>query len=293
LEEEAVTLYRTVTARFPDSPLAPQAQFLAAHGLRELGEHDAAMVELRELVGAWPDSVYRHESRLLLGNHAPDEGDLGAARRWYEQLVAEAPDDMAAVGWYRLGWVAYNEGSCKEALSSFEEAIDRSPEAPGDAAAARVARDALVDATFCYAQVGEPDEAAGWIRSRARTRGDHIAALERLTRRYAVLERAEGVAPVLRTLLAMAPDAPERVDDIRLLHRSLVRSKDFRHVGEDVATLLTVLDRRTALPELDDETRDTLRTEVLDLAHDLSLRAQRVLTDDGEGRTDAVQTAAA
>jgi hypothetical protein len=61
LEEEAVTLYRTVTARFPDSPLAPQAQFLAAHGLRELGEHDAAMVELRELVGAWPDSVYRHE----------------------------------------------------------------------------------------------------------------------------------------------------------------------------------------------------------------------------------------
>lgn len=207
--------------------------------------------------------------------------------------MAEAPDDMAAVGWYRLGWVAYNEGSCKEALSSFEEAIDRSPEAPGDAAAARVARDALVDATFCYAQVGEPDEAAGWIRSRARTRGDHIAALERLTRRYAVLERAEGVAPVLRTLLAMAPDAPERVDDIRLLHRSLVRSKDFRHVGEDVATLLTVLDRRTALPELDDETRDTLRTEVLDLAHDLSLRAQRVLTDDGEGRTDAVQTAAA
>ncbi len=280
LKEEAIGSYRTLATRFPDHELAPQALFHAAHEHRELGQFVRMEALLSELISSYPDSPYRHEAHLVLGNHAFDAGSLDEAARHFRALADEAPARLSALGHHRLGWVAYNHGDCEAALGLFETALSRAASIvdPGHDEALKVEREALVDLTFCYAQVRPPEEAADYLRARARSRSDLVAALTRMARRFAVVEQPVGTATVLRELLDLAPDRPERVEEARLLHRSVTGGAGFDRVGDDAHRILRVWQRRLTDPGQEDP--DALTEELSGLVRDLALRAHQESASD-------------
>jgi len=299
LKEEAVEIYRSLVARFPSADVAPRALYDISEEQRELGMPDERVETLEQLVERYPTSRYAAEAHLALGDVFFDKGDMVSSRAQFEALTGPE-NPYAAMAHYKLGWVAYNEGDCEAAVVSYEAALDAPPQvdrvdrlsarmgefrlpdtmvvsASDDPDALRVSREALVDMTYCYAQVRESEGAVQYLRERADRRTDLIAALRKLTRRYVVVEESAGAAVAMREVLAIAPDEPARKDDARLLHALLVRSGDYTQVGNDVALLLQVLQRSRARLRLGAEDERALYQEFSDLTRDLVLRAHEDL----------------
>ncbi|MEO0605385.1 MAG: tetratricopeptide repeat protein, partial [Myxococcota bacterium] len=313
LKEQAIGIYRTLLARWPDGELADRAQFAISQEQRELGQIEAMTQTLAELLERFPDSPFRGESLLLLGNHHYDKGRLTEARERYLQLLALDDPELNGMAQYKLAWVYVNQGVCDKAVYRFERALLAERSRPAHDVAAQVgtgrwtddgeafavpstprslddvtadealdvSREALVDVTFCYAQVGDPKTAVAYFRKWAPSRAAYVAALGKMARRYATVEQPLGAANVSRELLRLGPDAPERIDDGRLLHSTLTKTQDFSRVGDDVTRLLEIAGRRRMAPELAGEQREQLMREFEGLTRDLLLRAHRMAEEGG------------
>jgi hypothetical protein len=211
---------------------------------------------------------------------------------------------------YKLAWVHVNVGDCPEAFREFEAAMDASravaeldseESAPledarvegefavpasrtiedlvGDYGTLDVQREALVDLTYCYAQVRKPEEAAAYLHGQAASREAYVAALSKMAGRFALIEQPQGAAEVTRELLRLAPDAPERLDDSRMLHSVVRRMEDYSSVGEDVQLILRAMRRQTVGPDRDLESQALLEKEFESLARDLGTRSHRMLQE--------------
>lgn len=321
LKEQAIALYRTLVARYPDAPLAPQALFNISQEQRELGQMDSMRTTLEVLIETYPSSRYRAEADLSLGNYLFDQGEFEDAAGHYRSIVSAGPGPHLGVAHYKLGWVAYNDGDCPTAIQRFDAAITASRrdranpiveeeptrsvirpdfEVPDEVArsdqayeALRVEREALVDLTFCYAQVHEPERATQYLRERAASRSDYVAALARMARRYMVVEQPIGASKVLRETLRLAQDEPERLDDARLLNAILTQTADYRDLGDDAELMLRVLERRLTRLDMGSEEATELRTEFGGLLRNLALKSDKALRGDGKGEATADQTARA
>ncbi len=307
LKEQAIGIYRNLLSRWPEGDLADRALFAISQEQRELGQIVEMNATLTELLQRFPDSPFRGESLLLLGNHHFDEGRFEEARQHYLQLLAIDDPLLNGMAQYKLGWVYVNQGLCEKAVYRFERAllaergrpegavvvgagrftgdedgafaVPTTPKSPEDAASADVldvSRESLVDVTYCYAQVGDPKEAVGYLRRWAPSRAAYVAALVKMAQRYATVEQPLGAATVARELLRLGPDAPERIDDGRLLHSTVTKTADYSRVGEDVRRMLEIAGRRRMAPELTAEQREQLMREFEGLTRDLLLRAHRM-----------------
>lgn len=308
LKEQAIAVFRRLVTRFPDAVLSGPALFDIAQEQRELGMFDEMKATLEELVQGHGDSPYRTEALLSLGDHHFDRGELDEAGRYYQLIIDAGPGPFVPISHYKLGWVAYNNGDCEHTVERFEAAlrasapdqrVARAPLAPAKQAwfagefaiptapvlqttgqnyeALRVEREALIDVTFCYAQVRPPDEATAYLRKWATRRDDYVAALSKMARRFLLVEQPAGAAPVIRELLSLAADDPERLDDARLLHRVVVRLEDYTRVGEDVGAILQAMRRRRLQPAVLEAERAQLALEFSALTRDLALRANRLV----------------
>ncbi|MEM6928089.1 MAG: tetratricopeptide repeat protein, partial [Myxococcota bacterium] len=313
LKEQAIGAYRTLLAKWPTTGLADQAWFAISQEQRDLGKIDEMTATLRELLRRFPDSPFRAEALLLLGNHEYDNARFEAAKERFNELLALNDPKLIGMAHYKLAWVNVNQGACPEAVAEFQRAMRaerrRARSAPratgpqarwsdedgafavpvtaqtlGESAAAEsldVGRQSLVDVTYCYAQVGDPQTAVAYLRKWAPSRAAYVAALGKMARRYATVEQPLGAAHVSRELLRLGPDAPERIDDGRLLHSTLIQTQDFSRVGDDVTRLLEIAGRRRMAPELSGEQREQLMREFEGLTRDLLLRAHRMAEEGG------------
>jgi cellulose synthase operon protein C len=303
LKEQAISTARQLLVSFPDAAVADRARFLVAEELRDLGEDDAMRDALEGLVREHPDSPLVPEARLRLGRYHFENNDLALAGRAYKAVIADDDTSLHPLAHYRLAWVQVNEGDCKVALGSFEKAMEQAGERPPappavsrqargfalpdlapEVAARRVdvAREALVDSVWCATQVKKPDEVMAWLRDQARDREAYVAALAKLGRRFAILEEPGGAAEVARRLLELGPDEEDRLEDARLLHHSVGRTRDYTRVDRDVTYILEAFGRARVGPRVDAERAGRLAEESESLARDLALRADRQRRGQGE-----------
>ncbi|MBW2258717.1 MAG: tetratricopeptide repeat protein, partial [Deltaproteobacteria bacterium] len=239
LKEQSIATYRMLLVRYPDFHLADRVLFSIGQELRELGEFEEMRTTLEQLVKAYPDSPYRSEALLILGDFHFDKAEFAPAARYYQQIVAHGQPQLLGLAYYKLAWVHVNVGDCPEAFREFEAAMEASravaalhtEEAPpledarvegefavpasrtiedlvGDYGTLDVQREALVDLTYCYAQVRKPEEAAAYLRGQAATREAYVAALSKMAGRFALIEQPQGAAEVTRELLRLAPGVP-------------------------------------------------------------------------------------
>ncbi len=324
LKEQAISTYRLILDRYPDTHLADRILFNISHEQRELGLFDEMRTTLENLVKEHPDSTYQAEALLVLGDYHFDRSELVRAEQYYKKLIKLGDSPLLGLAHYKLAWVDVNLSNCEGALDNFESAITsaRAAQSRGLSITPRTAasesslrgefeipevhaqaqsfaghqsldvqREALVDLTYCYAQEREPEQATAYLRAQASTREAYVAALSKMANRYALIEQPRGAADVSRELLRLAPDDAERLDDARMLHTAVTRMGDYTHVGEDVPLVLRAMRRQLLAPDLETEAAELLTKEFELVARDLATKSHKALLDDAVESTGKEWTA--
>ena len=317
LKEQAVGVYESILKRFPKTHLADRILFNISHEHRELGNFDDMKTYLERLVQEYPDSPYRNEALLVLGDYYFDKVEFDPAEKYYKEILDKNEGVLLGLAHYKLAWVKVNKGNCKAALTHFEDAILETREqqklrARGNVQQASkgphvspsfaipedrdadasfaghktvdVQREALVDLTYCYAQERKPEDAVSYLKKMASTREAYIAALSKMANRYAVIEQPRGAAEVSRELLSLAPDDEERLDDARMLHNAVIRMKDYSLVGDDVRLILHVLRRRLLDPNLQESASKLLVSEFEAIARDMATKSHELLMNPSSAK---------
>jgi tetratricopeptide (TPR) repeat protein len=311
LKVQAIDIYENILKNYPDTHLADRILFNISHEHRELGDFDKMLAALQRLVDNYPQSPYRSEALLVLGDYYFDKVELETASRYYEGIIRARDPLLLGLAQYKEAWVKVNFGDCQSALTHFESAITaarnvKAKEAKQQALIERepridppfeipdadprfafaghksidVEREALVDLTYCYAQERPPEKAVEYLEAHASTREAYVAALHKMALRFATLEQPKGAADVTRELLRLGSDDDERLDDARLLHSVVTRMNDYSQVGEDVDLILKAMRRRLLRPDLDEAGQKQLVREFEMISRDLATRSQKVLADN-------------
>ena len=317
LKEQAIATYESILSNYPDTHLADRILFNISHEQRELGEFDKMRKALERLVKEHPQSPYKTEALLVLGDFYFDKLQFAQAQSYYNDIAKENQGPLVGLAHYKLGWVDVNLSNCKHALYNFEKAIKvtrraqkkadekkkkkkdtrkalgaqlqgefaiPTPEEEDQQFAGHksvdVQREALVDLTYCYAQERKPEKAVPYLRSLASSREAYVAALAKMANRYALIEQPRGAAEVARELLRLAPDEEDRLDDARMLHTAITRMKDYSQVGEDAKLVLTAARRQLLKPALSHEAAELLRSEFELISRDMATKSHELLTNE-------------
>src|SRR5690606_11392400 len=130
-------------------------------------------------------------------------------------------------------------------------------------------RSASAALVYCSSQERMADAALSYLRGLAPDRLTYVAALERLARRYGVLDENAGALSTLRELLRLGPVNDDRLEDARQLHTVLRAREDYSAIDQDIALLTEFLDRYSGAARVTGSQRGRLREEFEVYSRDL------------------------
>jgi cellulose synthase operon protein C len=125
LKEQAINTYTFILQHYPKTHLGGRILFNIAHEHRELGNFDEMVTNLQRLVKEYPDSPYRSEALLVLGDYHFDKTEFATAEKNYREIIDQKEGPLVGLANYKLAWVFVNLANCKKALENFEEAISQ------------------------------------------------------------------------------------------------------------------------------------------------------------------------
>lgn len=168
--DEAVTRYRQLLERYPESAFQDDALYRLGTALHRAGKREAAREPLERLIAT--DSVYRGRALARLGDIEHVEGNVDAAVAAYTQLAEADPEHADTEGgWTILAELELERGQPAAALAWLDR---REPRLESDAstlalrvrAAARADRTTNAESALERLALGFPD--AGDAIARAR-----------------------------------------------------------------------------------------------------------------------------
>ncbi len=283
LKERAIGIYDRILQEFPDFQDRDKVLFFISHEYRELGDYDKMREYLGKITTEFPQSRYRNEALLVLGDFHFDRSELGEAERFYQSILASPESQTHAMARYKLAWVRVNRLDFPGALKLFEDTITHLLDEEGDGAPSRridLRREALVDLVFAYTEVHKkPADQLGYFRRLADSRTTYLAALSRLGRRWFVKGEYTYAGTVYRELLALGADNEDSVEWAQRLYDGVVREKRFDHVEQDVQLLGGVYLSRRFDWRLGEKERGNLRQEFEAYSRDLATKGHLAATD--------------
>lgn len=81
---------------YPNSALAPSAQYWIGNALYALRDYKAAIAEQQKVVATWPDHAKAPDAMLNIASSQAELGDVNGARNTLRALVAKYPNSPAA-----------------------------------------------------------------------------------------------------------------------------------------------------------------------------------------------------
>lgn len=127
--EKAMTLYKYLVEKYPDSPLAERTQLIMAYAALDRGDAVTALQEIKVFKEKFPESleksyIERAKAEALLTLSKYEE-----ALSIYKNLESSAKEpSMRAEASYRIGDVLYSSGQSLEAVAAYREALKKYPE---------------------------------------------------------------------------------------------------------------------------------------------------------------------
>lgn len=301
LKQNAIILYQEFTKNFPQSPLAARAWFNQGQEYRELGKYEEMRSTFESLNEKFPEHPLSLEALMVLGGDHFDRAQLDKAAERFQKVTQAKLHRMSGLASYKLAWVYVNQDKCPKAIEAFQHAIIKLNEwfkgsgkkeyQEGLYSELDVRREALSDMMFCFSKEKKYEgKAVKTIQKLAHDRSSLVAALEKLSKRYALLgpqgkDRSQAVVnpkskdmrDVSRTLLDFAPASDRRLDDAQTLHASLLQLKDYQQVGDDVRRISDMIRRSISEPQLAEAEREQLLNEFERYVRDLATKAQEHL----------------
>lgn len=146
----ALSSYRNLVRRFPNSPEAPDALYQVARLEEEAGSYNRAFTSYKRLVERYPRTdyfddaisrIYEIGTMFLEGERLrflglPTFPSMDRAVEMFETIIENAPfGRYAARAQFNIGLAREKQGNVAQAIAAFQETVDRYPnsEVAGDA----------------------------------------------------------------------------------------------------------------------------------------------------------------
>ena len=129
--------------------------FYLAYTLQQEKRPEAPAAFAR-LVAEYPQSRFRADGYLNLGDAAFERADMPAAVENYQKILALPPGRVTDYARYKLGWCFYNQHQPQAAYETFAALAQSS---------GRVAEAARKDAVRAFAEFGQPEKAKTAFRA--------------------------------------------------------------------------------------------------------------------------------
>ncbi len=184
--EGAIRSFARILEAYPSFARADEVLYSLAASLEDLHQMDRARQVYLRLVRDHPGSRFVPYAWLAFGEFYFGEGDMSAARQFYERVL-ETPAErnpMFGFALYKLAWVHYNLEDFRASLATFTRVLDHAREHPDARDAEALARQARRELVMPYARVGRPALALAFFRRQARSDEETLEMMESLGALY-------------------------------------------------------------------------------------------------------------
>ena len=277
LKTRAIDLYRRILAEFPDYAHQDKVLFFMAHEYRELGQFDRMMQSYTDLVERFPESPYRLETYLLIGDYHFDSMNLEGAEASYRTILAAPESHVHGMARYKMAWCHINRSRYPEALALLETLVaDRRYEEQKTEIDSykriNLRREALMDLAYCYTEVKPSEEALEYFADLSDSKSLYLAVLDKLGQRYLLKEHWTAAADVYRTILSLSRNTTKNTAYAERLFACAQKATDMRDPEKNVRALIGVLEQVEYSWRIDPEEKARLNREFEVYARDMATR---------------------
>lgn len=92
----AITGFQSFMANFPNSQLAPNAQYWTGNAHFQMRDYKAAIAAQQRVISVWPDNPKAPDAMLDIASYQAEMGDSKSARETLSELIKKYPTSPAA-----------------------------------------------------------------------------------------------------------------------------------------------------------------------------------------------------
>lgn len=153
--EQLIATFRNLVDTSPNYPQMDRALFYLAFAYQDLNNFDDALRVYRTLIQRFPQSPFVPNAYLSFAEHYFEEGDMEAARQFYERVLAVQDESNQVYGYalYKMAWVLYNLQDHEGALQKFFEVIEYARQHPDSPSVTPLLRNARMELVTVYGSV--------------------------------------------------------------------------------------------------------------------------------------------
>ncbi|MBS1152656.1 MAG: repeat-containing protein [Myxococcaceae bacterium] len=272
LKQKAMQIYNRILRENPDFKDGDKVTFYLAHEQREMGDFDALLKTLGDLIKKYPSSPLRLDSEQILGDYYFDKTELKQAEEHYRAILDAPASPVHDLARYKMGWIRINEAKHADAVTFFEAAAASAPIPGTDAAKSlNVKREALLDLVYSYTESRPAKGALQYFEKLSESRATYSLALDKLGNRYFIKQQFEYAIPALRKLMEVQPDPELEVERAQKIYDSLKAAKGkISPRPEDVNFLVRAAVGVKTDPSKDETARKKTLLELEEMSRDLS-----------------------
>jgi TolA-binding protein len=227
-----------------------EALYRLAALLTSDNRHEPARELYLRLIREYPSSRYIPDAFLSFAQFYFEQGEVHAARKFYEKVVQFPKSPVFGYALYKRAWCDINLGDHRGALATFIEVIQLAQvgKAGGERAANRaLERAAQTDAVKAYARSGAPPDRAWELFTRI---GAGLAPrmLEALAELYWEQGMFTDSTKVYHRMMALQPDSPRLCEWQVKVVRNTQSSAGKQEQVQELRRLGVALDRLAAIP---------------------------------------------
>ena len=152
---EAQEIYSAILKEYSDYGRLDEVIYRLGRGLIEAGKGAEAVDLLNRLVQNYPNSVYKPEAHLALGEFYFDKDIYNLAKTHYNDTMEYKDYSFREYARYKLGWTHYNQQNYRPAIETFKKVVEVDDQTLG------FRSQALNDLIVAFAQVE-----GGWKEAR-------------------------------------------------------------------------------------------------------------------------------
>jgi tetratricopeptide (TPR) repeat protein len=279
LKEKAISIYDQILLEFPRFAGGDRVLFFRAHEFRELANYDQMRRTYQRLIDTYPGSSFRHEARLVLGDHHFDGGELEAAEEHYRRILSEPETFAHQTARYKMAWIRINQEKLKEAkdllLAIVKSAMDSSGAGGVDEAKlVSIRREALSDLVYVYTEVEKPEGALEYFEPLCTSKPEYLRVLGRLANRLYVQEKWLPAAKVYRRLVALSGDAEQNAEHVTRIFAAAQEAKNLTGADKDVSALARAMERYLSDWRFSQQERANVEHDFEIMGRDVATRLQ-------------------
>ncbi|MBL8601839.1 MAG: tetratricopeptide repeat protein [Myxococcales bacterium] len=153
--DQLIATFQNLVRTAPNYQNMDRALFYLGFALQEANRNDEALTVYRTLVQRFPNSPFVPNAYLSFGEFYFEQGDMAAARQFYERVLAVQDEGNQVYGYalYKMAWVLYNLQEFEGALNKFYEVIEYGNSHPQATSVTALLRNARMELVTVYGAV--------------------------------------------------------------------------------------------------------------------------------------------